>query len=78
MRGSFAALAVREFAVLSIGSFTVFFMRTVIRDIVAFQLTGKNSAGGVLLLDLDLAFALCGPFGGAVADGALETRARSL
>jgi MFS family permease len=71
MRGSFAALAIRNYAILwigSLGSFTAFFMSTVVQSIVAFELTGKNSAVGVVLLGQGLASAVLGPFGGAVAD----------
>jgi MFS family permease len=71
VRGSFAALAIRNYAILwvgSLGSFTAFFMSTVVQSIVAFELTGKNSAVGVVLLGQGLASAVLGPFGGAVAD----------
>jgi len=43
-------------------------MSTVVQSIVAFQLTGRNGAVGVVLLGQGLAMALLGPLGGAVAD----------
>ena len=71
MRSSFAALSIRPFAILwagSIGSMTAFFMSTVVQAIVAFDLTGKNSAVGVVLFGSGLASAFLGPLGGAIAD----------
>jgi MFS family permease len=71
LRRSFPALAVREFAILWSGSFlsfTAFFMSTVVQSIVAFELTGRNGAVGLVLLGQGLAQALLGPFGGALAD----------
>ncbi len=73
MRGSFAALSVRNFAILwlgSLGTFTAFFMSTVVQAIVAFDLTGRNGAVGFVLLGQGIAMAVLGPFGGAVADRA--------
>ena len=71
MRNSFASLSIRPFAILwagSIGSMTAFFMSTVVQAIVAFDLTGKNSAVGVVLFGSGLASAFLGPLGGAIAD----------
>lgn len=73
MRGSFAALAIRNYAILWVGSLsslTAFFMSTVVQAIVAFELTGRNSAVGVVLLGQGVAMAVLGPFGGAIADRA--------
>lgn len=73
MRSSFAALSNRNFAILwlgSLGTFTAFFMSTVVQAIVAFDLTGRNSAVGVVLLGQGIASAVLSPFGGAVADRA--------
>lgn len=73
MRGSFAALAIRNYAILwvgSLGTFTAFFMSTVVQAIVAFELTEKNSAVGLVLLGQGIAMVVLGPFGGAVADRA--------
>jgi MFS family permease len=71
VRSSFASLTIRPFAILwlgSIGSMTAFFMSTVVQAIVAFDLTGKNSAVGVVLFASGLASAFLGPLGGAIAD----------
>src|SRR3990172_2046008 len=71
LRTTFAALALRNFAVLWAGSFlafTAFFMSTVGQAIVAFDLTGKNGAVGIVMLGQGLAMAILGPFGGAIAD----------
>ncbi len=73
VRGSFAALAVRNYAILwtgSLSTFTAFFMSTIVQAIVAFELTGKNGAVGFVLLGQGIAMAVLGPFGGAVADRA--------
>jgi MFS family permease len=71
IRDVFAALSIRNFAVLwagSLTSFTAFFMSTVVQSIVAFELTGRNSAVGVVLLGQGLSSLLLGPLGGAYAD----------
>ncbi len=71
LRGVFASLSIRQFAVLWVGSltsFTAFFMSTVVQSIVAFQLTGRNSAVGIVLVGQGVASLLLGPFGGAYAD----------
>jgi predicted MFS family arabinose efflux permease len=73
LRSSFAALAIRNYAILwvgSLGTFTAFFMSTVVQAIVAFELTERNSAVGFVLLGQGLAMVILGPFGGAVADRA--------
>jgi MFS family permease len=71
LRDVFAALSIRHFAVLwagSLTSFTAFFMSTVVQSIVAFELTGRNSAVGVVLLGQGISSLLLGPLGGAYAD----------
>lgn len=71
MGSSFTALRNRPFAILWVGGLsyiTAFFMSTIVQAIVAFDLTGQNSAVGIVLLGNGLASALLGPFGGAVAD----------
>jgi len=42
-------------------------MSTVVQAIVAFDLTGKNSAVGIVLLGNGISSAILGPFGGAIA-----------
>lgn len=71
MGSSFTALRYRPFAILWVGSLTsitAFFMSTIVQAIVAFDLTEKNSAVGIVLLGNGLSSAVLGPFGGAVAD----------
>lgn len=71
MGSSFSAFSYRPFAILWIGSLTsitAFFMSTVVQAIVAFDLTGQNSAVGLVLLGNGISSAVLGPFGGAVAD----------
>ena len=76
-RETFAALSIRNFAVLWVGSltsFTAFFMSTVVQSIVAFQLTGRNSAVGIVLVGQGLSSLLLGPLGGALADRVSKKR----
>ena len=71
MHGPFAALSIRSFAILwtgSLGSTTGFFMSTIVQAIVAFELTGRNGAVGLVLLGSGVASIVLGPLGGAVAD----------
>jgi len=68
---TFAALAIRPFRILWLGTFTsflAFFMSTIVNSVVAFQLTGANRSVGVVLFAQGLAMFLLVPFGGAFAD----------
>lgn len=49
-------------------SFVAFFMSTVVQAVLAFQLTGSNSAVGLVVFGQGVAQLLLGPFGGALAD----------
>jgi MFS family permease len=69
--GSFAALSILNYRILFIGalaSFTGFFTATVIQGVVAFELTGTNTAVGSVVFGQGLGMFLCGPLGGAYAD----------
>jgi MFS family permease len=69
--GSFGALSVRPFRILLTGtllSFTGFFTSTVVQAVVAFELTGTNTAVGSAVFGQGLGMTLCGPLGGALAD----------
>ncbi len=69
--GSFGSLAVRPFRILLTGtllSFTAFFTATVVQAVVAFELTGTNTAVGSAVFGQGLGMTLCGPLGGALAD----------
>ena len=69
--GSFGAFRIPNFRILfagTLGSFTAFFMSTVVQAVVAFELTGTNSAVGGAVFGQGLGMVLFGPLGGAYAD----------
>jgi MFS family permease len=69
--GSFTALGVPNYRTLflgTLGSFTGFFMSTAVQGVVAFDLTGTNSAVGSAVFGQGLGMFLMGPIGGAYAD----------
>ena len=69
--GSFAALSIRNYRMLFIGtlaSFTAFFTSTVVQGVVAFELTGTNTAVGGVVFGQGLGMFFLGPLGGAYAD----------
>ncbi|MFK7894870.1 MAG: MFS transporter [Myxococcota bacterium] len=69
--GSFGSLSVRPFRILLTGtllSFTAFFTSTVVQAVVAFELTGTNTAVGSAIFGQGLGMTFCGPLGGALAD----------
>jgi len=71
LTGTFAALQIRNFRILWTGTvlaFLAFFMSTVVQSVVAYDLTGRNSAVGVVVFGQGLGQMLCGPLGGAAAD----------
>ncbi|MGE0571811.1 MAG: MFS transporter [Dehalococcoidia bacterium] len=71
LSGTFAALENRDFRVLWAGTFLAFiafFMSTAVQGIVAFDLSGSNSAVGFVVFAQGLAQLFLGPFGGALAD----------
>ncbi|MFP6623050.1 MAG: MFS transporter, partial [Myxococcota bacterium] len=49
-------------------AFLAFFMSTVVQSVVAFRLTGSNSAVGFVVFAQGIAMFLLGPLGGAMAD----------
>lgn len=68
---TFGALSNRDYRVLFIGttiSMLGFMMMMVVQSVVAFDLTGKNGAVGLVSLGMGLAMAFVSPFGGAIAD----------
>src|SRR5688500_9924371 len=70
-RSTFAALTHREYRILWIGtglSFLAFSMSWVAQSVVAYDLTGKNGAVGVVSLGMGLSMLLISPFGGVFAD----------
>jgi MFS family permease len=71
LTGTFAALRVRPFRVLWIGTwlaFIGFFMSTVVQSVVAFELTGANRDVGLVIFGQGLMMFTLGPLGGALAD----------
>ncbi len=69
--GSFGAFRIPNFRILftgTLGSFTAFFMSTVVQAVVAFELTGTNGAVGAAVFGQGLGMVLFGPLGGAYAD----------
>ena len=74
---TFNALNNRYFRIMWIGSlfsFVAFFMSTVVQAVLAFQLTGSNSAVGFVVFGQGVAQLLLGPFGGAFADRVSKKR----
>lgn len=55
-------------------SFVAFFMSTVVQAVLAFQLTGSNSAVGFVVFGQGIAQLMLGPFGGAMADRVSKKR----
>jgi len=69
--GSFGALSIRNYRMLFLGtlaSFTAFFTSTVVQGVVAFELTGTNTAVGGVVFGQGLGMLFLGPLGGAYAD----------
>jgi MFS family permease len=69
--GTFAALQVRPFRILWTGTvfaFVAFFMSTTVQSVVAFDLTGRNGAVGLVIFGQGLMMFTLGPLGGALAD----------
>ncbi len=52
----------------TLASFTAFFTSTVVQGVVAFELTGTNTAVGSVVFGQGMGMLLCGPLGGAYAD----------
>jgi MFS family permease len=70
-RSTFAALGVRDFRVLWVGtwaSYVPFFMANVVNGVVAFRIAQVNRAFGSVVFAQGLAMLVLAPVGGAVAD----------
>lgn len=70
-RASFRAFSNRGFLVLWIGStlaWLAFGMSWVVQSVVAFELTGRNSAVGIVGVGMGVSALFVGPFGGVIAD----------
>jgi MFS family permease len=69
--GSFDAFRIPNFRVLfvgTLGSFTAFFMSTIVQSVVAFELSGTSTAVGSAVFGQGLGMFIFGPIGGAYAD----------
>ncbi|MCH2185371.1 MFS transporter, partial [Myxococcota bacterium] len=69
--GSFTSLRIRDFRILWVGtifSFLAFFMSMLVQSVVAFEISGNNSAVGIIVFAQGVAMLLLGPIGGALAD----------
>src|SRR3990172_6250996 len=70
-RSTFQSRGQREYRILWIGTtfaFLAFMMSSIVQSVVAFDLTGKNSAVGTVSLGMGLATLFVAPFGGVLAD----------
>ncbi len=68
---TFGSLKVRSFRILwfgTIGSFVAFFMSMIVQSVVAFEITGTNTAVGLVLTAQGAGTAGFGAIGGAYAD----------
>lgn len=69
--GTFGSLRSRAFLILWLGTlaaFVAFFMSSAVQGVVAFELTGRNRAVGLVVAAQGLSQGLLGPIGGAMAD----------
>jgi MFS family permease len=69
--GAFAALGVRDFRVLWLGtwaSYLPFFMANIVQGVVAFEIAGRNRAVGTVVFAQGIAMLTLAPLGGAGAD----------
>jgi MFS family permease len=69
--GRFAAFRISNFRILvlgTLGSMTAFFMSSLVQSVVAFELTGTNTAVGGALFAQGVGMIGFGPLGGAYAD----------
>src|SRR5688572_17647916 len=68
---TFRALRNPNYRTLWIGttiSFLAFMMSSIVQSVVAFDLTGKNGAVGLVALGMGVATIFVSPFGGVIAD----------
>lgn len=70
-QGTFQSLSNPHYRTLWMGTtvaFLAFMMSSIVQSIVAFDLTGKNGAVGVVALGMGIATIVISPFGGVIAD----------
>ncbi|MBA4180611.1 MAG: hypothetical protein C0506_08500 [Anaerolinea sp.] len=71
VEATFKALQHRDYRMLWIGTtvaFLAFMMSSVVQSLVAFDLTGKNGAVGLVAVGMGVSTILVSPFGGVIAD----------
>jgi len=74
---TFQSLSNRHYRTLWLGTtvaFLAFMMSSIVQSIVAFDLTGKNGAVGVVALGMGVATIFISPFGGVIADRVSKRR----
>jgi MFS family permease len=76
-RRTFSSLSIPNYRTLWLGTsvaFLAFMMSSIVQSIVAFDLTGKNGAVGVVALGMGIATIVISPFGGVIADRVSKRR----
>lgn len=76
-RSTFQSLSNPHYRTLWLGTtvaFLAFMMSSIVQSIVAFDLTGKNGAVGVVALGMGVATIFISPFGGVIADRVSKRR----
>jgi MFS family permease len=76
-RRTFSSLSNPNYRRLWLGTsvaFLAFMMSSIVQSIVAFDLTGKNGAVGVVALGMGIATIVISPFGGVIADRVSKRR----
>ena len=76
-RRTFSSLSNPNYRTLWLGTsvaFLAFMMSSIVQSIVAFDLTGKNGAVGVVALGMGIATIVISPFGGVIADRVSKRR----
>lgn len=74
---TFKSLRYRDYRVLWTGTtiaFLAFMMSSVVQSLVAYDLTGKNGAVGLVAVGMGLSTILVSPFGGVIADRVSKRR----
>ncbi len=74
---TFSSLSNPHYRTLWLGTsvaFLAFMMSSIVQSIVAFDLTGKNGAVGVVALGMGIATIVISPFGGVIADRVSKRR----
>ncbi len=76
-QSTFESLSNPQYRTLWLGTtvaFLAFMMSSIVQSIVAFDLTGKNGAVGIVALGMGVATIIISPFGGVIADRVSKRR----